>query len=230
MSENSRPFHSAGDLVAVARDARRSCTTASRAAAQAVDEARLAHVRIADDGDLPHRARQRADDPRRRPRRSSGRSCRPRPRRRPRPSGESVARACRAGRGSSAPAAPAATSAPSSLGAAARALARVGGEEDLHLGVGRDDRADVAALGDPVALRRSAGAAARPSRCADLRVGGDLDGLLGDLGRADRGSVTSSPSSSDAAVASKPISVGCARRGRAARGPPRGTSRPCRGR
>ena len=37
------------------------------------------------------------------------------------------------------------------LGAAAGALLGAGGEEDLELGVGRDDRADVAALGDPVA-------------------------------------------------------------------------------
>src|SRR3712207_942752 len=36
------------------------------------------------------------------------------------------------------------------VGAAAGALLGAGGQEDLQLGVGRDDRADVAALGDPV--------------------------------------------------------------------------------
>ena len=34
----------------------------------------------------------------------------------------------------------------------ARALLRIGGQEDLHLGVRGDDRADVAAFGDPVAV------------------------------------------------------------------------------
>ena len=38
------------------------------------------------------------------------------------------------------------------VGASPRAHARVRGEEDLQLGVRRDDRADVAALGDPVAV------------------------------------------------------------------------------
>src|ERR1700722_1524513 len=37
-------------------------------------------------------------------------------------------------------------------GASACALARIRGEEDLQRGVGRDDCADVASLGDPVSL------------------------------------------------------------------------------
>ena len=51
-------------------------------------------------------------------------------------------------------------------GAAARALGRIGVEEDLDRGVGRDDGADVAALGDPVARRRRSPAACAPARRA----------------------------------------------------------------
>ena len=51
-------------------------------------------------------------------------------------------------------------------GAAAGALLRRGGEEDLDLGVGRDHRADVAALGDPVAVLDDGLLLARPARRA----------------------------------------------------------------
>ena len=44
-----------------------------------------------------------------------------------------------------------------------RALGRIGGQEHLELGVRRDDRADVAPLGDPVAAGAAAAAARRPS-------------------------------------------------------------------
>ena len=116
-------------------------------------------------------------------------------------------------------------------GAAARALLGVGGEEDLDLGVGRDDGADVAALGDPVAVGEDA-PLLLDQRLAHGRVGGDtreaasetsrLADALGDVlaveqhavaeldaaRRGDRGGV--------AAVAARPAR-------------PRGTSPPCRG-
>ena len=58
-------------------------------------------------------------------------------------------------------------------------------QEDLHLGVGRDDRADVAALGDLVAGGDDRLLLAH-ERGAHVGVGGDVRRGLGDLGRADR--------------------------------------------
>ena len=69
-------------------------------------------------------------------------------------------------------------------GAAPRSLL-VGGEPDLELGVGRDDGADVAALGDPVAVRDQRALLAEQRR-ADRRDRPRARGVLGDLGRADR--------------------------------------------
>ena len=94
------------DLLAVARDARLLVHDGLARAGQAVDERRLADVRVADDGDLGQ-GHQRSlplagerGDLRRRPRRSSGRWCRPRRRRR-RPSAASARAAGPAGRAAS---------------------------------------------------------------------------------------------------------------------------------
>ena len=62
-------------------------------------------------------------------------------------------------------------------GAPARALARVGGEEHLQLGVGRDDGADVAPLGDPVAVGDQL-ALLGDERLAHGGVGGNDGGCL----------------------------------------------------
>jgi hypothetical protein len=69
--------------------------------------------------------------------------------------------------------------------AAARALVLTGRQEDLQPRVGRDDGADVAALGDPVAGREQ-GALAIEQRRAHLREGGDARGLRGDGRASDR--------------------------------------------
>ena len=109
------------------------------------------------------------------------------------------------------------------LGRGARARSsRLGGQPDLQLGVGRDDGADVAALGDPVAraisarcwstsAARTAGSAARAR------------GELGDLRRADRlGDVVAVEQQRSPSNAIRSVAPGRGRR-RARR---RGTSRP----
>ena len=70
-------------------------------------------------------------------------------------------------------------------GAAARALLGRGGEEDLQLGVGRDDRPDVAALGDVVPVGDEL-ALALDERGAHLRPRRDLRRARADLRRADQ--------------------------------------------
>ncbi len=75
--------------------------------------------------------------------------------------------------------------APSSAARRRARSARVGGQEDLQLGVGRDDGADVAALGDPVAAGHEL-LLARDERLAHTGVGRHDGGCLRDLGRADR--------------------------------------------
>ena len=159
-----------GDLVAVAGDPRALVHDGLARAAQAVDERGLADVRIADDRDLPHRARASPTI---------------------RSTTSSIDRPVVSS--SSAPSATASGEASRELsrssraccwaqdllevgaelrGAALGALARVGGQEDLHLGVGGDDRADVAALGDPVALGHQLALAldhAPRGRCARRR-------------------------------------------------------------
>ena len=53
---NWRPFQSVGELLAVARDARRLVHDGLAGLREPVDERGLADVRVADDGDLPRRA------------------------------------------------------------------------------------------------------------------------------------------------------------------------------
>ena len=153
----------------------RSCTTASRDSRQAVDERGLADVRIADDGDLHasiscasttsvsdlldaprrgqaggvdrHGVRRRLE---RRVRaasasRSSRSACSREHGRRCRRRARSARRRAR------------------SSGAAVR--------KTLTSASGRDDRADVAALGDPVAVARAARCCLRDQRRAHVRVG-----------------------------------------------------------
>ena len=118
------------------------------------------------------------------------------------------------------------------LGAPARALLGAGGEEDLHRGVGRDDGADVAPLGDPVAVGDEP-ALLGDERLAHGRVGGDARGRLGDLGRADRLGHVAPVEQHAFAELDPQRRRDLGRRAAAARRPraPRsGTSRPSRGR
>ncbi len=69
-------------------------------------------------------------------------------------------------------------------GTPARPLGGIGGEEDLQRRIGSDHRADVPALGHPVAAGEQL-SLQRDQRLAHTRVGGNLRRLLGDLQRAD---------------------------------------------
>ena len=175
------------ELLAVARDARALVHDRLARLREAVDERGLADVRIADDGDLHRPALLRLAGERRRSAPTTSSSVRP-----------VVSRAIASGRARAARArAPrsrssrsllrstAATSAPSS---AARRRARssgVGGEEHLDLGVGRDDGADVAALGDPVAVREQL-ALLRDERLAHAGSAATREAASDDSGVADR--------------------------------------------
>ena len=122
-------------------------------------------------------------------------------------------------------------SAPSSAARRARALGRVGGEEDLDRGVGRDHGGDVAALGDPVAVgdqRLLLG----DQRGAHAGVGGHARGGLGDLGGADRlGHVAAVDQHAVADLDLDPLGDlrGRLAASRSRPGRRRGTSPPCRG-
>ena len=212
------PVPLAVELLAVARDARALVHDRLARAREAVDQRGLAHVRIADDGDLHAGQYDRAgagrltDGPSRQARCAArARRCARRPPRRSRPVVSSVT-APGAGRRGLCSRLVVALVAQRLLGqdgrrigaqlggAPARALARVGREEDLQLGVRRDDGADVAALGHPVAARRSARAAwpraprARPASAATREAASETSGVR-------IASVTSRPSSSTRAVA-----------------------------
>ena len=182
VDQRERPAVPVGrELLAVARDPRTLVHDRLARLREAVDERGLADVRIADDGDLPHVAISFAStasvtiwsttSSSVSPVVSTGTA-----------SGAAraaSARGCgRARRASPARASTTSASAAELGGAAARALLRDGGEEDLDLGVGRDDRADVAPLGDPVALGEDA-PLLRDERLAHGRVGGDARGGLG---------------------------------------------------
>jgi len=71
------------------------------------------------------------------------------------------------------------------LTAALRALLQAGREPHLHIGAGRDDRADVAPLGDPVAAREQRALLVEEGG-ADGRVGSAARREVGDLRRPDR--------------------------------------------
>ena len=122
-------------------------------------------------------------------------------------------------------------SAPSSAGAAARALRRVGGQIDLDLGAGRDDRGDVAALGDPVAVGEDA-LLLLHERLADRGVGGDARGGLGHPRLADAlRHVLAVEQHAVAELEPRAAGERCrGRRRRRSRPRRRGTSHPCRGR
>ena len=181
------------ELLAVARDARPLVDDRLARLGEAVDERGLADVGIADDGDL-HRS-SRASTASMTTWATTSSSVRP-----------VVSIGTASGAGSRTVRAPVASrrsrsscsrrtswvSPPRCGDAAAGALFRVGGEEDLDGGVGRDHGGDVAALRDPVAVGHDR-LLLGDQRVADALVGCDLDAALGDLGRADR-SVTSSPS------------------------------------
>ena len=137
----------------------------------------------------------RADGGRRRSRRERGdalddlldrhaRSCRAR-RRRGRPAGDCAARVVSRSSRSVCSASTISWSPPSS---AARRRARslgAGGEEDLQLGVGCHDGADVASLGHPVPACDQLTLLGH-ERLAHAGVRGHAGGRLGDLGSADR--------------------------------------------
>ena len=165
ISVKRAPVPLAGDLVAVAGDAGALVDDGRARARQAVDERGLADVRVADDRDLrcSCACAHQADDARDDLVDASGRWCRADRR----PGAATMRRRARGpSRARRARAATASTSTPAPRRGGARAPRGV--EADLHLGVGRHDRADVAALGDPVA-------------------GGDQGALLGDERGADRG-------------------------------------------
>ena len=142
-----------GELLAVARDARALVDDRLARLREAVDERGLADVRVADDRDL-HRSsrastRQRDDLVDHLVEREAGGVERHGVRR------GLVDGAVAAGVARVAlvlVAADLREVAAALLDAAAGALVRVGGEEDLDRGVGRDHGRDVAALGDPVAV------------------------------------------------------------------------------
>ena len=69
--------------------------------------------------------------------------------------------------------------------ASARTLPGRGREEDLQLGLGRDDGADIPPLGHPVSVGDQL-ALLDHQRLAHTRVGSHTGRRLGDLGRADR--------------------------------------------
>ena len=169
------------ELLAVACDARKLVHDRLPRLGEAVDQRRLADVRVSDDCDLHGRsslacARHESDDRvdhllERQPRRVELDGAVGRPQRRIR------ARRGRARRGSSARPAPSAWSTPSSRGPAARTLSRMGGQEHLEFGAGRDDGADVAALGDPIAVAHQP-PLLRDHRATHPRVGGRLGRTL----------------------------------------------------
>ncbi len=125
------------------------------------------------------------------------------------------------------------------LGAAAGALAAIRGEEHLHVRVGDDDGADVAALHDRVA-GRGEGALALAQDLAHLLVARDGGDDAVDLDRADGvGHVLAGDRDRVVGVDRHLVRAGevgervrrrrGARRGRARARSARGTSRPCRG-
>ena len=129
------PVPLGGDLVAVARHARALVHDGRARARQAVDERGLADVGIADDGDLHAALRGQRDDALDDLVEAQARSCRAR--RRPAPAAAASARASgRARRGSRCSARIALVVGAELLRAAARALLRRGGEEDLQLAPG----------------------------------------------------------------------------------------------
>ena len=167
------------ELLAVARDPRALVHDRLARLRQAVDERGLADVRVADDRDLHH---VRAPWPRPRAptiRSTTSSSVRP-----------VVSTATASGAGASGPCSRRGRARRASSARAARRrrrrrarprgaarAPRVGGEEDLDLGVGRDDRADVAALGHPVAVGEER-ALLRDERLAHGRVGRHARGGL----------------------------------------------------
>ena len=234
ISAKRAPVPVGGELLAVARDPRRLVHDRLAGLGEPVDERGLADVRVADDGDLPHDSSSLASTAsvtiwsttslQRQP----GRVDRDR---------------VGGGRERRVLAAAVALVAHRLLlehdggvgaelgGAAARALLGRRGEEDLDLGVGHDDGADVAALGDPVALAEQAPLLGDERR-AHARVGRRRARRPRTPTASRMRSVTSSPSSSTRSPSSSRTlratsagSRGVARRGR----PPRGTSPPCRG-
>ena len=176
MRSKRRPFHSHAISLRSRVMPARSWTTAEREPRQAVDERGLADVGVADDRDLhgvlaPTSPTMRATTSSMlRPVVSTSTA-----------SGAATIGEC------SRPASRSSRSRTSSHrhAAAPGALVLVGREPHLELGVGRDDGADVAPLGHPVAAGDER-ALPVEQRGAHRRVGGPPRGLLGDLRRADR--------------------------------------------